>query len=260
MQRVRTLTFATLVCLCGIFTVSSGQAVHEKTGPSSGKLSFKTPDLSDEEAYSLHLPQELKCDACRIVAYTMKERFDAAHKKRPSLKVLPESEILDILDEICTDKWENIGLKEIEGVKRLSGPGLETKDVPGVMQGGGKWPNSEADHHHHWNPNVIYEYYEEEETGMIPDYDEDYLDPDELAFRQKYAGILGPGKFGMFMDWLNQQCAYYIGEYGEEEIYEIYKENPKKFEKWLCYGEDGDCTPKEEPKKKKGKKNKKSEL
>ena len=25
-------------------------------------------------------------------------------------------------------------------VKRLSGPGLDTEDVPGVMQGGGKWP------------------------------------------------------------------------------------------------------------------------
>ena len=32
------------------------------------------------------------------------------------------------------------GIKEIKGVRRLSGEGLETKDVPGVMQGGGKWP------------------------------------------------------------------------------------------------------------------------
>ncbi|XP_038060508.1 marginal zone B- and B1-cell-specific protein-like [Patiria miniata] len=33
-----------------------------------------------------------------------------------------------------------VGIKEIKGVKRLSGPGLSTKDVPGIMQGGGKWP------------------------------------------------------------------------------------------------------------------------
>lgn len=32
------------------------------------------------------------------------------------------------------------GLKSVNGVNRLSGEGLEAKDVPGMMQGGGKWP------------------------------------------------------------------------------------------------------------------------
>ena len=32
------------------------------------------------------------------------------------------------------------GIKEVNKIKRLSGPGLDTADVPGVMQGGGKWP------------------------------------------------------------------------------------------------------------------------
>ena len=32
------------------------------------------------------------------------------------------------------------GLKSVSGVNRLSGEGLEAKDVPGMMQGGGKWP------------------------------------------------------------------------------------------------------------------------
>ena len=32
------------------------------------------------------------------------------------------------------------GLKTVKGVNRLSGEGLEAKDVPGMMQGGGKWP------------------------------------------------------------------------------------------------------------------------
>ena len=32
------------------------------------------------------------------------------------------------------------GLKTVHGVNRLSGPGLEAKDFPGMMQGGGKWP------------------------------------------------------------------------------------------------------------------------
>ena len=32
------------------------------------------------------------------------------------------------------------GLKAVNGINRLSGDGLEAKDVPGMMQGGGKWP------------------------------------------------------------------------------------------------------------------------
>ena len=32
------------------------------------------------------------------------------------------------------------GLKEVNGVPHLSGPGLETADTPGVTALGGKWP------------------------------------------------------------------------------------------------------------------------
>lgn len=31
-------------------------------------------------------------------------------------------------------------MKDIGGKKRLSGEGLETKDAPGVLAGGGMWP------------------------------------------------------------------------------------------------------------------------
>ena len=32
------------------------------------------------------------------------------------------------------------GLKQVKGVNRISGDGLETADTPGVLAGGGKWP------------------------------------------------------------------------------------------------------------------------
>ena len=32
------------------------------------------------------------------------------------------------------------GVKEVKRVKRLTGPGAEAADVPGVTAGGGKWP------------------------------------------------------------------------------------------------------------------------
>jgi len=33
------------------------------------KMTFKTPNISDEEKHSNFMPEQLKCDACRIVAY-----------------------------------------------------------------------------------------------------------------------------------------------------------------------------------------------
>ena len=34
-----------------------------------GKISFSTPDLSDEESHSPFMPDTLKCDACLAVAF-----------------------------------------------------------------------------------------------------------------------------------------------------------------------------------------------
>lgn len=32
------------------------------------------------------------------------------------------------------------GLKSVNGVNRISGKGLDSDEVPGMMYGGGKWP------------------------------------------------------------------------------------------------------------------------
>merc|ERR1719300_2046791 len=49
--------------------------------------------------------------------------------------------MIDILDDTCTgDAFDSYGIKDVEKKRRLSGDGLETKDVPGILQGGGKWP------------------------------------------------------------------------------------------------------------------------
>ena len=35
---------------------------------------------------------------------------------------------------------ESYGIKTVDDVNRLTGPGLKTKDQPGMVSGGGKWP------------------------------------------------------------------------------------------------------------------------
>ncbi|XP_060084966.1 marginal zone B- and B1-cell-specific protein-like [Ylistrum balloti] len=158
--------------------------VEESEDKKSGTLSFKTPTLDDEDAHSLHMPQDLKCDGCRVVAYQLQTKFSEAHQKRPSLKVLPESQIIDITESICESKFDKYGIKDVDGKKRLSGPGLDTADIPGIMQGGGRWPNR-----------------------------------------------------------LREMCSMYVGEIGEEEIYEAYLKE-KDLDKFLCRGKGllGECS------------------
>ncbi|CAH1795509.1 unnamed protein product [Owenia fusiformis] len=156
--------------------------VEQSEDGKSGKLSFSTPDLSDEEAHSQFMPEQLKCDGCRIIAYQLYTKFDQFNSIRPSLKYkIKESDYLDLIEQVCQYKYDDYGVKEVNRVKRLSGPGLETADIPGVMQGGGKWPAR-----------------------------------------------------------LMAMCDDYVGEIGEDEIYEAYTKNPKslvKFEDYLCRGE-----------------------
>uniref|UniRef100_A0A646QFJ0 Marginal zone B-and B1-cell-specific protein n=1 Tax=Hemiscolopendra marginata TaxID=943146 RepID=A0A646QFJ0_9MYRI len=102
-------------------------------------MKFKAPELSEEETESNYIPDALKCDACQAVAFQIKQALLSA-KDRKKSKELVESEILDILWPLCDNGFEQYGLKEVEGVNRLSGPGLETTESAGLVQMGGKWP------------------------------------------------------------------------------------------------------------------------
>jgi len=45
-------------------------ATVEADGPEgTRKMTFKAPNVSEEEKHSNFMPDQLKCDACRIVAY-----------------------------------------------------------------------------------------------------------------------------------------------------------------------------------------------
>lgn len=126
-----------------LLTVTMSSEVTESADDgTSGTINFKTPTLNDEETHSMHMPSHLKCDACIAIVYQISKGFSELHQRRKSLKMLPESEIYRIVEEVCTGKeLENYGVKEIKGTKRLSGPGLESEGSPGIMQGGGKWPD-----------------------------------------------------------------------------------------------------------------------
>ncbi|XP_064594860.1 marginal zone B- and B1-cell-specific protein-like [Liolophura sinensis] len=97
--------------------------------------------MNDEGDFSEHVPDDLKCDACKLLAKKLTEKFDYIHKRRPSVRRLKESDILTVTEAVCNGPFDDYGVKEVNKVMRLSGPGLETNGLPGVTQSGGKWPH-----------------------------------------------------------------------------------------------------------------------
>ena len=65
-----TLFATALLCssLCSVLGGGGSQVEMEDDGL-SGKISFSTPDLSDDDSHSQWMPDQLKCDACTGIAY-----------------------------------------------------------------------------------------------------------------------------------------------------------------------------------------------
>ncbi|XP_051895945.1 marginal zone B- and B1-cell-specific protein-like [Pristis pectinata] len=110
----------------------------------SGTIEMKSPNLNDEEFHSSHMPDHLKCDSCRAISYQMQEYLSKRESQISAVKegktILSESDYTDALEKCCSQSWERHGVIEVDGVKRLSGPGLETEDFTGVMMLSGPWP------------------------------------------------------------------------------------------------------------------------
>ncbi|CAM4589515.1 marginal zone B- and B1-cell-specific protein [Lepidochelys kempii] len=158
------------------------------SGPvSETAFSATAPRFNAEEAYSAHMPEHLQCDACRAIAFQMQKYLTKAESKRSSAKApaarLSESEYVDTLENSCSQSWESYGVKEVGGVKRFAGPGLESQETMSVMMTGGPWPAR-----------------------------------------------------------LYKLCHSYLGEFGEEQIYEEYRRRPAALAEFLCAEEQSTCT------------------
>ncbi|XP_014919643.1 marginal zone B- and B1-cell-specific protein [Acinonyx jubatus] len=153
-------------------------------------LTATAPQLDDEEKYSAHMPAHLRCDACRAVAYQMWQHLAKAEAKLHTRdsggqQELSESVYTDILDRSCSQTWQGYGVREVNQVKRLTGPGLSKGPEPNisVMITGGPWPTR-----------------------------------------------------------LSMTCLHYLGEFGEDQIYEAHQQGREALEALLCGGPQGACS------------------
>ncbi|KAM9695651.1 marginal zone B- and B1-cell-specific protein isoform 1-T1 [Trichechus inunguis] len=153
-------------------------------------LTATAPQLDDEERYSTHMPTHLRCDACRAVAYQMWQHLSEAEAKLHTpesgrRRELSESGYTDVLDRSCSQSWQGYGVREVNQVKHLTGPGLSKGPEPSisVMVTGGPWPIR-----------------------------------------------------------LSMTCLRYLGEFGEDQIYEAHQQGRGALEALLCGSPRGACS------------------
>ncbi|XP_037254112.1 marginal zone B- and B1-cell-specific protein [Falco biarmicus] len=107
--------------------------------PATASRSMPAPQLSPEERLSPHMPESLRCDACYAIAFQIEEQLRRAEGK-VGRKVLSESDYTEVLERSCSQGWDSYGVQELDGKKRLAGPGLPGQEPMTVMVMGGPWP------------------------------------------------------------------------------------------------------------------------
>ncbi|XP_066128756.1 marginal zone B- and B1-cell-specific protein isoform X2 [Saccopteryx bilineata] len=177
------LSLPLLLLLLGVWAIPEGLGDR-------APLTATAPQLDDEEKYSAHMPAHLRCDACRAVAYQMWQHLAKAEAKLHNPQghqELSESVYTDILDRSCSQTWQDYGVREVNKVKHLTGPGLSDGPQPSVsvMITGGPWPTR-----------------------------------------------------------LSTTCLHYLGEFGEDQIYEAHQQGQGALKALLCEGPWGACSEK----------------
>ncbi len=58
-----------------ISSVSCQSKVVQSEDGTAGTIKFSTPNLDDDDAHSPWMPDQLKCDACRAVAFSVSSNY-----------------------------------------------------------------------------------------------------------------------------------------------------------------------------------------
>nr|XP_027324223.1 LOW QUALITY PROTEIN: marginal zone B- and B1-cell-specific protein [Anas platyrhynchos] len=130
---------AACVALSLVLGPGAGDGCEDPQSPSFSR-SVPAPQLSAEELHSPHMPQALRCDACYAIAFQLEEQLSKAEAKL-GRKALRESDYVEVLERSCSQSWELYGVQELNGEKRLTGPGLQSQQPLSVVMTGGPWPS-----------------------------------------------------------------------------------------------------------------------
>jgi len=103
-------------------------------------MQIQAPSMTEEDQYGYTMPDQYRCDSCKVVTYHLNE---ALKRKQPKNRRMSEWEYHELFDETCTAGFEGYGLSLVNGENMLSGPSIKRDNLePGmgaIQMGGETW-------------------------------------------------------------------------------------------------------------------------
>jgi len=133
------------VCMALLLVASATAADDWETkvneeGKSVQSLQIQAPSMTEEDQYGYTMPDQYRCDACKVVVHHV---TDALKGKQPKNKRLREWEYHELFDETCKTGFTGYGISLVNGQNVLSGPALKRDNLePGmgaIQMGGETW-------------------------------------------------------------------------------------------------------------------------
>ena len=89
--------------------------------------------MTEEDQYGYTMPDQYRCDACKVVAHHLGE---ALKQRQPKNRRLKEWEYTEVFDDTCQSGLAGYGVALVDGQNMLSGPALKRDDIqPGMGLG-----------------------------------------------------------------------------------------------------------------------------
>lgn len=112
----------------------------DEQGRQVQSLQIQAPSMTEEDQYGYTMPDQYRCDSCKVVAHHLSE---ALKLRQPKNRRLSEWEYQDIYDETCKSGLTGYGVALVDGQNVLSGPAIKRDNVkPGhgaIQMGGETW-------------------------------------------------------------------------------------------------------------------------
>jgi len=112
----------------------------DEEGRNVQQLKIQAPSMTEEDQYSSIMPDQYRCDSCKVVAYHLSE---ALKRKQPKNRRLKSWEYTELFDETCKTGFSGYGVAFVDGQNVLSGPALKRDKLePGmgaIQMGGETW-------------------------------------------------------------------------------------------------------------------------
>merc|ERR550537_2121694 len=102
----------------------------DENGRKVQSLKIEAPAMTEEDQYGYTMPDQYRCDSCKVVAYHLTE---ALTHKQPKSRRLKEWEYTELFDETCKAGFKGYGISLVDGQNVLSGPAIKRDNVqPGM--------------------------------------------------------------------------------------------------------------------------------